>query len=381
MTNIMDDYKKWKDERKYQVMDELTAEEYAELKADIKAHGIVVPVEIDQDGNVIDGHNRVKIAEELKAEGTFLEIPLMKRTYTSEKEKREMAYNLNLKRRHLDREGKRKIIERMLKEFPEKSNTAIGNTVGADHKTVGTIRNKLETTGEIPKLDKTVGQDGRARTTTPVIKKNKITEVPVQIEEVVADMKEELIEDTGEYLKVGKMSGNVIRTTSTLEGHKARAKKVCPEEYIDKAIEAINTAKISKDAAGWEAVKGLIETIVNGKVEAAPKEEILEVVDIVENETSGEPPKVIVEPRTKTEQIKQKLEEMNKREEERILNVIEEEINKVAGAIKTPIFADFLKKAVKAKLKEFGDTLNNANDKDRQDFVNAWNVIKQYIER
>jgi hypothetical protein len=49
----------------YQVMPPLTAEERAELKADIQANGIVTPIPVDEDGNILDGHNRAEIAAEL----------------------------------------------------------------------------------------------------------------------------------------------------------------------------------------------------------------------------------------------------------------------------------------------------------------------------
>ena len=41
----------------YQLLPELAADEYQALKADIAKHGVLVPVEIDQDGALIDGHN------------------------------------------------------------------------------------------------------------------------------------------------------------------------------------------------------------------------------------------------------------------------------------------------------------------------------------
>ena len=47
---------------KFQVMPELSTDEYAELKADIAKNGVVVPVLVDEDGNIIDGHNRVQLS-------------------------------------------------------------------------------------------------------------------------------------------------------------------------------------------------------------------------------------------------------------------------------------------------------------------------------
>ena len=38
----------------------LSTEEFTALKADIRAHGVKVPIEVDEDGNVLDGHHRLK---------------------------------------------------------------------------------------------------------------------------------------------------------------------------------------------------------------------------------------------------------------------------------------------------------------------------------
>ena len=47
---------------------------------------------------------------------------------------------------------------------PEQSNK-IAVELGVDDKTVGAVRRQLESTSEIPKLDRTVGADGKARST------------------------------------------------------------------------------------------------------------------------------------------------------------------------------------------------------------------------
>ena len=49
----------------YQVMPPLTAEEYNELKNDIAERGVMVPIEYDEHGNVLDGHHRLQICAEL----------------------------------------------------------------------------------------------------------------------------------------------------------------------------------------------------------------------------------------------------------------------------------------------------------------------------
>jgi 16S rRNA G966 N2-methylase RsmD len=82
---------------RYQLLDPLSAEERAALKADIAKRGVLVAVEKDEDGNTLDGHNRVEIAEELG-----IDYPTVVRPFKTEQEKREHVIKLNLARRHLD---------------------------------------------------------------------------------------------------------------------------------------------------------------------------------------------------------------------------------------------------------------------------------------
>ncbi len=86
----------------YQVLPDLTADEYAELKADIQARGVMVPIEFDEQGNTLDGHHRLKICEELG----ITDYPKVIRAGMTEEEKRTHARKLNMARRHLSREQK-----------------------------------------------------------------------------------------------------------------------------------------------------------------------------------------------------------------------------------------------------------------------------------
>src|SRR5918995_1112338 len=64
----------------WQVMPPLSADEYQALKADIALRGVMVPVEYDQDGVIIDGHHRVRACQELG----LTDWPRIARTYESE---------------------------------------------------------------------------------------------------------------------------------------------------------------------------------------------------------------------------------------------------------------------------------------------------------
>jgi N6-adenosine-specific RNA methylase IME4 len=140
----------------YQVMPALSPDEFAELKADIRARGVMVPVEYDDQGEILDGHHRVRACRELG----IAEWPRITRLGLDTIGKRLHARKLNLARRHLDQAQKRGLIEAQLRDTPGRSNRQIAGGLGVDHKTVGAVRDKLSG-GEIPQLDRVTGSDGK----------------------------------------------------------------------------------------------------------------------------------------------------------------------------------------------------------------------------
>lgn len=151
----------------YQLLPPLTDEEYQALKADIAARGVLVAVERDEAGNLLDGHHRLRAVAELRAEGrTVAEPPCVVREGLSEPDKRLHVRALHTGRRSLNREQRRGIVADQLRETPELSNRRIATVAGVDHHTVAAVRARLVATGEIPQLDRTVGADGRERPAT-----------------------------------------------------------------------------------------------------------------------------------------------------------------------------------------------------------------------
>ena len=139
----------------YQVMPDLTIEEFEALKADIAEYGVLVPVEYDDQGNILDGYHRARAWEELQSEGFHLpEFPRVVREGMNDEEKRSHARKLNLTRRHLNRFQRREILQQQLKETPQKSDRQLASILGVDHKTVGAVRRHLEGIGEIPQSDR-----------------------------------------------------------------------------------------------------------------------------------------------------------------------------------------------------------------------------------
>ncbi len=51
----------------YQLLPPLSDDEFASLKADIRVHGVLVPIELDADGVMLDGHHRLRAWTEGRA--------------------------------------------------------------------------------------------------------------------------------------------------------------------------------------------------------------------------------------------------------------------------------------------------------------------------
>lgn len=81
---------------KYQLLPPLASDDLDRLKASIQARGVKVPVVLDEDGEILDGHNRVMIADSLG-----IEYPRIVESGLDEHEKRIFVAELNAARRQL----------------------------------------------------------------------------------------------------------------------------------------------------------------------------------------------------------------------------------------------------------------------------------------
>jgi ParB-like chromosome segregation protein Spo0J len=111
------------------------------------------------DGNILDGHHRKRVVDELGIK----DYPTVVRRFSSEEEKEEHVVTLNVRRRHLNGEQKRRWVAWFLKRHPEWSNRRIGSEVGLAHPTVAEVRKDLEVEDGLVKFTSRVGKDGKAR--------------------------------------------------------------------------------------------------------------------------------------------------------------------------------------------------------------------------
>lgn len=147
----------------YQLLPSLTDEEFASLKADIAARGVMVPVEVDEQGNVLDGHHRLRACAELGIK----QWPTIIRPGLTEDEKREHVLALNLDRRHLNKEQRDELVARLradgwsLRRIAEKLNVGLGTAErAAAGVPSGTPGEAPEPTPEAP--SKVTGSDGKS---------------------------------------------------------------------------------------------------------------------------------------------------------------------------------------------------------------------------
>jgi ParB-like chromosome segregation protein Spo0J len=167
---------------KYQLLPELPPEQFEALKADIAERGVIVAVVVDEFGAILDGHNRARACRELGIN----DYPVEVRSGLTEAEKRALARNLNVLRRHLTREQVRSLIADQLRDTPEWSNRRVAGGLGVDDKTVASVRMGLMATSEILQLDKTVGTDGKARQ-APAKRRRKNHSSPLADDELFLD--------------------------------------------------------------------------------------------------------------------------------------------------------------------------------------------------
>ena len=128
----------------FQSMPPLSPDEYEALASSIREHGIQVPILVDENDVVIDGHHRRKIADELG-----IACPRRHVVDLDDTAKRALSLSLNLDRRHLTREQRRALVAESLKADPQLSNREHARRTGVHHSTVASIREPLAESGEI----------------------------------------------------------------------------------------------------------------------------------------------------------------------------------------------------------------------------------------
>lgn len=140
-------------EQPYQVMLPLTPTEYEALREDIRVRGVLVPVELDERGHVLDGHHRLRVCEDLG----ITRYPRVIRAGLSEAEKVAHALALNLTRRHLDPVARATHVSALRAQGW--STRRIAQQTGISQSTV--VRDLRAEPGDSTAQDVVIGADGK----------------------------------------------------------------------------------------------------------------------------------------------------------------------------------------------------------------------------
>lgn len=253
-----------------------------ELAENIKVNGLSVPTVIWKDENddklfLLDGRNRLDAMAlagilGVDALGILFDVktgfPVYLVELLSQKpcakggDPYEIALGLNVHRRHLNTEQKRDLIANVLKAKPEKSNNQIAKEVKANDKTVAKVRANLKSTSEIPKLDKTIGADGKAR---PVKVKKKPTPVPAPDETMNGAKPEVVVEAKPPAAKSSSAGDSTLFTfTAHVRELLRLTDKRKAERFAKTAVKAADLARLGQFLADLAGLVGTPPRDPNG---------------------------------------------------------------------------------------------------------------------
>lgn len=131
-------------------------EEHDGLLEDIEEHGVQVPLDILEDGIILDGRHRWRVAATLGIAWLPCRVVRPADPFL-------YMWRMAVVRRHLTRGQRAMMVARLLERDPGASDRRVAAEAGVDHRTVGRIRERMESTGEIPQSTERTGIDGRTR--------------------------------------------------------------------------------------------------------------------------------------------------------------------------------------------------------------------------
>ena len=113
----------------YQFLPSLSLDEYEALRESIREKGVIESILVDEEGNVIDGHHRLKACEELG-----IECPRRALMGLSDEQKQDLSLELNLHRRQLTKEQKKEIAANLREQGWTQER--IGKALGVARRTI-----------------------------------------------------------------------------------------------------------------------------------------------------------------------------------------------------------------------------------------------------
>lgn len=237
-----------------------TEEEFLRIEASIRERGQQI-AGWRLDGLIIDGRTRRAVAQRLKEKFSVKDVELADGETPTD-----LVLDCNVNRRQLTPAECRSIVRRMLKEAPERSDRAIGEKTGVDHKTVGKSRKKLEQTGEIPQFR---GEGGRGKRQGQRVASETAKSAPVDsLGKVIPEALRELFADAGipsaiaavdKMLRTAEAFQPILEATvnERRESHAPFLKPATIIGAMNRAVHELKTAKRKlQDARPYAVAEG-----------------------------------------------------------------------------------------------------------------------------
>lgn len=149
------------------VMPDMLRDEYVALVADIKKHGLRQPIVL-YEGQILDGIHRRRACIEAEVDPDYAEFE------GTTEEAEAYVLSLNVHRRHLTLEQRRKLIDAELKRDPAQSDRSIARKVRVSDKTVKAARSKAEANADALSLASALLALANRSCAPPVIENGKV---------------------------------------------------------------------------------------------------------------------------------------------------------------------------------------------------------------
>ena len=191
----------------YRVFPPASEEERERLKQSIDEVGLKNPVVIDEHGNIIDGHDRRDVCEELTVDWKANAIVKMG---LSEAEKSALAIELNLWRKSVipNQKQKKELVEHYWQANPKVSENRIADLFGVSQSTANRIKKSLIQTGKFEKPLSTIGTDGVERKVGE--RKKKTSTLMVKNDREFQKLSPSLVEAGGDFKGIVRIPQKVV---------------------------------------------------------------------------------------------------------------------------------------------------------------------------
>lgn len=185
-------------------------DEFDQLVENIKEIGLQNPIVLYQ-GQVLDGRNRYLACLKAGVQPKFIEF--------DGEDPVAFVYAVNIHRRHFTREQKLDLVRKLLEEFPDRSERAIGDMAQVHHSTVGRVRAKQEARGALRHVESRVDSKGRVY---PAHKERKVPVSAVSLIEADDAEPESWVHACADGLRHGDINRKINALLSILGAEKKR---------------------------------------------------------------------------------------------------------------------------------------------------------------